>query len=444
MGNRIAKHVYDDLGAWKKSTYYVRDASGNVMAVYENTVATEDSQYAIDLKVSERHIYGSSRVGMDNTEFQFIGWDPQMQPLSETTADRVLGFKAYELSNHLGNVLSVITDTKIPVDFDNNLIVESYTAVVISATDYSPFGVGLYGRSWSEESYRYGFQNQEEDKELWEGAVNYKYRVEDPRLGRFFSVDPLTKKFPFLTSYQFAGNKPIWSAELEGLESEVDAKEIAAEQPLQVDPGDEQKIDQPSGTSCFGETDWSLSDMTIYTTNEFTTNSDCVYFFSDNTTLKQGETGWVKSEDGTLVLKSLIIVVEGEVGGALGGMLKLGETAGRFAGLTIGLTSDITLDDLIMQEEIMYTYREVVQWYGAVQYDQRRDEIVAVDYYGHQVTQVIVSAVYVDRIINEKTGEVICTFDPCSVPMLPADPSKAAAPSPPFPLHDVGTIEADR
>jgi RHS repeat-associated protein len=84
---------------------------------------------------------------------------------------------------------------------------------------YSPFGAVLEGRSWSAESgYRYGFQAQEEDAELWEGAVNYKYRVEDPRLGRFFSVDPLCKVFPWNGYYTFSENRVIDSVELEGCE----------------------------------------------------------------------------------------------------------------------------------------------------------------------------------------------------------------------------------
>ncbi len=35
---------------------------------------------------------------------------------------------------------------------------------------------------------------------------------------RFLSLDPLARQFPFLTPYQFAGNKPISSIDLDGLE----------------------------------------------------------------------------------------------------------------------------------------------------------------------------------------------------------------------------------
>ncbi len=38
MGNRIAKHIYSATGVNEKSTYYVRDASGNSTATYEKTI----------------------------------------------------------------------------------------------------------------------------------------------------------------------------------------------------------------------------------------------------------------------------------------------------------------------------------------------------------------------------------------------------------------------
>lgn len=83
------------------------------------------------------------------------------------------------------------------------------------------YGMLLPGRVGSEDdSYRYGFQGQEMDDEV-KGAgnsVNYKYRMHDPRIGRFFAVDPLSPKYPHNSPYQFSGNKVIDHVELEGLE----------------------------------------------------------------------------------------------------------------------------------------------------------------------------------------------------------------------------------
>lgn len=68
--------------------------------------------------------------------------------------------------------------------------------------------------------YKYGFNGKENDNEvIGEGnQQDYGMRVYDPRLGKFLSVDPLSKKFAYYTPYQYAGNKPIWCIDLDGLE----------------------------------------------------------------------------------------------------------------------------------------------------------------------------------------------------------------------------------
>lgn len=66
--------------------------------------------------------------------------------------------------------------------------------------------------------YRYGFNGKENDKDISEGGQDYGMRINDVRLGRFLSVDPLTRSYPMLTPYQFASNRPIDGADLDGLE----------------------------------------------------------------------------------------------------------------------------------------------------------------------------------------------------------------------------------
>ena len=90
----------------------------------------------------------------------------------------------------------------------------------LSEKDYYPFGMVMPERNFSSDNYRFGFNSEENDDEI-EGSGNwqdYGMRVYNPRLGRFPSVDPLTNKFPFYSPYQFAGNKPIWALDLDGLE----------------------------------------------------------------------------------------------------------------------------------------------------------------------------------------------------------------------------------
>ncbi|MFY0255170.1 RHS repeat domain-containing protein [Chitinophaga sp. 30R24] len=68
--------------------------------------------------------------------------------------------------------------------------------------------------------YRYGFNGKENDNEV-KGEGNeqdYGMRVYDPRIGKFLSVDPLTKSYPMLTPYQFGSNSPIENIDLDGME----------------------------------------------------------------------------------------------------------------------------------------------------------------------------------------------------------------------------------
>jgi len=50
---------------------------------------------------------------------------------------------------------------------------------------------------------------------------DYGMRIYDPRIGRFLSVDPLTKSYPELTPYQFASNTPIGGIDLDGEEVKI-------------------------------------------------------------------------------------------------------------------------------------------------------------------------------------------------------------------------------
>ncbi len=73
-----------------------------------------------------------------------------------------------------------------------------------------------------DKNYRYGFNGQEKDDEI-KGSGNsyeFKFRIYDPRLGKFLSVDPLSKNYPWNSPYAFAENRPIDGVDLEGKEWE--------------------------------------------------------------------------------------------------------------------------------------------------------------------------------------------------------------------------------
>jgi RHS repeat-associated protein len=79
--------------------------------------------------------------------------------------------------------------------------------------------------------YRYGFNGKENDNEV-KGEGNqqdYGMRIYDPRVGRFLSVDPLTKMYPFYTPFQFAGNSPILSLDIDGMEPKVNTNKTVTD-----------------------------------------------------------------------------------------------------------------------------------------------------------------------------------------------------------------------
>ena len=75
-------------------------------------------------------------------------------------------------------------------------------------------------RVYTAAEYRFGFNGKEIDDEI-SGAGNqydYGFRIYNPQIGKFLSVDPKIYSFPMYSSYQYAGNKPIVAIDLDGLE----------------------------------------------------------------------------------------------------------------------------------------------------------------------------------------------------------------------------------
>ncbi len=102
---------------------------------------------------------------------------------SYTLFDIQRGAKRYELTNHLGNVLVVVSDKKIQQC--SSSVVTSYIADVVSANDYSAFGAPLAGRNYTAPNikYRFGFNGKENDNETQ--TQDYGFRIYNNRLGRF-------------------------------------------------------------------------------------------------------------------------------------------------------------------------------------------------------------------------------------------------------------------
>ena len=84
-----------------------------------------------------------------------------------------------------------------------------------------PFGlehVGYNGNIVGAKSNYKTFQAQEFTEDLGLNTHEWKYRVSDPAIGRFWQIDPLAEKYLYNSTYAFAENKLGIGIELEGLE----------------------------------------------------------------------------------------------------------------------------------------------------------------------------------------------------------------------------------
>lgn len=128
-GNRVRKQVTATVQGQQvvTTTWYVRDAQGNVLGVYTKKDAGP-------LQWKEQHLYGSSRLGI---------WEPNVDIASTdgSFAWNTVGNRLYELTNHLGNVMAVITDKRLQPTAG------VFEAEVPTAHDYYPFGMQMPGRS---------------------------------------------------------------------------------------------------------------------------------------------------------------------------------------------------------------------------------------------------------------------------------------------------------
>jgi RHS repeat-associated protein len=219
-GNRISQEVTS--GGTKHYTWYVRDAQGNIMSTYTADGNATDLA-SLQLNQGEKFLYGSSRLGLISVKESVDGGPDNLQTYYDGRAFAFgRGSKQYELTNHLGNVLATISDKKFGVTSGGSSLIDHYEPDIITAQDYYPFGMmSRVALQHTDKPYKFGFNGKMNDNDVKGGyglQQDYGMRIYDGRVGRFLSVDPLTKEYPWYTPYSFAGNKPIYALDLDGAE----------------------------------------------------------------------------------------------------------------------------------------------------------------------------------------------------------------------------------
>lgn len=168
----LQKLSYNDSYELVYKTWYVRDVNGNVMSVYQQNLQTGG-----DIVQSENPVYGASRVG-----------EAMYNKANDTWA------YYYELTDHLGNVRAVITDTKVNGEADD-----------VQYAEYYPFGMQMPGRLKVGIDYRYQYQGQYAEADDEVGLSAFKLRMYDARIARWISPDPYGQ---YASPYVGMGNSP--------------------------------------------------------------------------------------------------------------------------------------------------------------------------------------------------------------------------------------------
>jgi RHS repeat-associated protein len=173
-GHRIKKEVYNTSVcslSVSVTTWYVTDADGNVLSIYDNSSGT--------MIQTEIPIYGKGRIGQARKTASTIAY-------------------TYELTDHLGTVRATINRNKVS---GQNL------AAIETWADYYADGEVMPTRSGTSSlNSRYGYQGQFAEVNPEAGYHDFDLRNYDVTIGRWLQPDPMDQ---YWSSYNGMGNNPV-------------------------------------------------------------------------------------------------------------------------------------------------------------------------------------------------------------------------------------------
>ena len=117
--------------------------------------------------------------------------------------------------------------------FDNIQVVHTRGAI-LEENHYYPFGMIMAGLSSKvaggiNNKYKYNgkeLQNGEFSDGSGLESYDYGWRIQDPQIGRFSSVDPLSEKYNSVSPYCYVENNPISRIDLDGQDWIISRKEV--------------------------------------------------------------------------------------------------------------------------------------------------------------------------------------------------------------------------
>ena len=167
---------------------------------------------------------GAKELEFINTSEGYV--EPQYEGIGNNRS--VTGFDyIYQHKDHLGNIRLSYSDTdkdgkidvlrnNIDVDGDGDNALE-----IREEKNYYPFGLVHKGYNYEVRGTKNNlktYQGQEYTEDLGLNTHEWKYRISDPAIGRFWQIDPLAEEYAYNSTYAFQENKLGMGVELEGLE----------------------------------------------------------------------------------------------------------------------------------------------------------------------------------------------------------------------------------
>ncbi len=113
--------------------------------------------------------------------------------------------RTYEVTDHLGNVIAVISATP-----------EEDGPAILSSRYYYPFGSEMPGVSVNTDTKTHRFSFNGKEKESLTNNHDFHAREYDARIGRWLSVDPLAEQFAHLSPYNAMENNPLFKIDPTG------------------------------------------------------------------------------------------------------------------------------------------------------------------------------------------------------------------------------------
>ena len=179
------------------------------------------------------------------------------------------------------------------------------TSEIRREQNYYPFGLehrGYNGAMSGLKNNLKTYQGQEFTEDLGLNTHEWKYRVSDPAIGRFWQIDPLAEDYTYNSPYAFQENKLGVGIELEGLEVEWFKKSVDYINRVFIEPVRNANQRQAEKVAVYGTPDRSGPTKNI-TGNYF---GDAVYKLAGGETISKALAGDTKAQ--------FRVIAEAEVG----------------------------------------------------------------------------------------------------------------------------------